>query len=260
MRGISIGNIESKILSLIEEYGGLHFSLIDPDKVSFEDVDKLACRLEDLGTSAILVGGSTGISESHLDDIVKAIKSSVNIPVILFPGNITGISRYADAILFMSLLNSDDPYFITGAQLLGSIIVKRYKLEAIPTAYIIIGEGGTAGYIGRARPVPEDKHDIIALYVLTASYMGMRFVYLEKGSGAKTPVSPEAINMSKKLTSNITLIVGGGIRGGDQAYSLVRAGADIIVTGTIIEEDIEKVKDIVKAVREAGRERLKLKT
>ena len=254
---VRIGPIESKIKSLIEEYGGLHFSLIDPDKVTVEDASKIAKRLEELGTSAILVGGSTGVSESHLDNIVKAIKSDTSLPVILFPGNITGISRYADAILFMSLLNSDDPYFITGAQLLGSIIVYRYRLEAIPTAYIVIGEGGTAGFIGRARPVPEDKYDIISLYALTANYMGMRFVYFEKGSGAKKPVDPKAVKLSKQLVPEITLIVGGGIRTSEQAYSLIKAGADIVVTGTLIEEGIDRVESIIRAVREAGREKLR---
>ena len=256
MRTPRIGRVERRIRRLLSEEGALHFSLIDPDKSSPEEASDLALQLEDYGTSGFLIGGSTGVSESQLDRVVRGVKRSVKAPVILFPGNITGISRYADAIFFMSLLNSDDPYFITGAQLLGSIIVKRYGLEAIPTGYVIVGEGGVAGYIGRARPVPEDKPEIVALYALTATMLGMRFVYLEKGSGASKPVSLEAVRAAKKLSPSTVLVVGGGVREAEQARKLVEAGADIVVTGTLIERGSEKIKDVIRAVAEAGSKRV----
>lgn len=250
---IRIGPVE-KLLREKAAKTTLHFTLIDPEKSSPTEAADLAYRMVEAGSDVILVGGSIGVSEHDIDEVIKAIKSKVRSPIILFPGNISGVSRYADAILFMSLLNSDDPYFITGAQLLGSVLVRKYGLEALPTAYIIIGEGGAAGFIGKARPVPEEKPEIAAVYALAASLMGMRFVYFEKGSGAKTPVPLEAIATAKKLTSkNVFLIVGGGIKSEDSAAKIAKAGADAIVTGTIVEKDPEIAKNIIKAIKIYGR-------
>lgn len=248
---LHIGRVEKYLLKLMEEKGTLHFTLIDPDKTEPYEASKLGKVIDDAGSDAILIGGSTGVSEGILDDVIKELKSVTSIPIILFPGNITGISRYADAILFMSLLNSTNPYFITGIQVLGAAIVKKYKLEALPTAYIIVGDGGTAGYIGYARGVPLNKPDIAALYALAAEYMGMRYVYFERGSGAPTPVPKEMVKEARRVTEKVKLIVGGGIRSPQQAYELARAGAHIIVTGTIVEYDINKLKSIVNSIREA---------
>lgn len=241
--------VESYIKQKLSERGALHFTLIDPDKSGPREAAKIALEAVEGGTTAILVGGSIGVSESLLDEAVKELKKAVRIPVILFPGNITNISRYADAILFMSLLNSENTYFITGAQALGAPIVRRYGLEAIPLGYIIVGEGGAAGYIGQARSIPIDRGEVAALYALAAEYMGMRFIYLERGSGAREPIPQEMIRLVKKYV-DIPLIVGGGIRSGDDAAKVVEAGADIIVTGTVAEEgDVKrKIKEIVSSI------------
>jgi len=199
--------------------------------------------------SAILVGGSTIADQLELDSTIKIIKKSVRTPVILFPGNITGISQFADAILFTSLLNSDNPYFIAQAQVLASPVVRKYNLEAIPTAYIIVGDGGTTGFIGRARGLPPDKPQITAMYSLAAQYMGMRFVYLEAGSGATSHISPEIILATKKVYEGF-LIIGGGIRDAVTAKSIAKAGADAIVIGTSLENDSPtQLKSIIKAIQ-----------
>jgi phosphoglycerol geranylgeranyltransferase len=208
----------------------------------------MAKTAEQNHANAILIGGSTITDQYELDIIIKSIKKIAKLPVILFPGNITGISQFADAILFISLLNSDNPYFITQAQVLGSVTVKKYNLEAIPTAYIIIGDGGTTGFIGRARGLPPDKPEISAMYSLAAKYMGMRFVYLEAGSGATSHISPEIIKATKKVFDGF-LIVGGGIKDPDIAKSIVKAGADAIVLGTSLEKETpRKFTTIMKSI------------
>lgn len=213
----------------------MHMTLLDPEKVNAKPASKIAEEVEACGSSAIMVGGTTFVSSTHLDEVVKAVKRAVSIPVILFPNNITGISRYADAIWFMSLLNSADPYFIAGAQVLGAPLVKVYDLEAIPVGYVIAGEGGSAGVIGRACAIPYNKPELASAYGLAAQYFGMRFVYLEAGSGAKKPIPCEMIRTVKKVI-DIPLIAGGGIRTCDQVREIVSAGADIIVTSTVLEE------------------------
>jgi phosphoglycerol geranylgeranyltransferase len=245
------GSVERYLLNKIRLDGAIHLTLLDPEKFSSEAAAKTACEVESCGTAAIMVGGSTIASTSHLDAVVKAIKEAVKIPVILFPNNLTGISRYADAIWFMSLLNSADPYFITGAQVLGAPIIKKFGLETIPLGYVIIGEGGAVGVVGRACPIPHDKPELAVAHALAAQYFGMRFVYLEGGSGAKQPVPTTMIQMVKENV-DIPLIVGGGIRTSEQAKNAVKAGADIIVTGTITEEkgDLKRrIRALVTAVK-----------
>jgi phosphoglycerol geranylgeranyltransferase len=245
-----IGQVEKHLLDLIRKNGAIHITLIDPEKVTSASASRLAKEAESCETAAIMVGGSTFISVSHLDKVVKAVKRTVDIPVILFPNNVTGISRHADAIWFMSLLNSLDAYFLVGAQVLGAPLIKKHELEAIPLGYIVVGEGGAVSIIGRVSPIPYDKPELAAAHALAAQFFGMRFVYLEAGSGAKDPVPDTMIQTVKKFIG-IPLIVGGGIRNGGQAKKIAHAGADVIVTGNIIDEDNprEKIKELVASIK-----------
>ena len=248
------GPVEDYLLKKIKEDGAIHFTLLDPEEFSPESAAKTASEVESCGTAAIMVGGSTIVSTSHLDEVVKAVKKAVKIPVILFPNNITGISKYADAIWFMSLLNSSDPYFIAGAQILGAPIIKKFGLEAISLGYIIIGEGGAVSVVGRACPIPFDKPGLAVAHALAAQFFGMHFVYLEGGSGVRQPVPTEMVRMVKNAI-NIPLIVGGGIRTSEQARSVVQAGADAVVTGTITEEEgnlKDKIGALVACIKSRG--------
>ncbi len=248
-----VGRVENYLLDRIREDGAIHLTLIDPEKVPPQSASKIAHEAESNRTTGIMVGGSTLVLTSHLDIIVKAVKEAVKIPVILFPNNVTGISRYADAVWFMSLLNSSDPFFIAGAQVLGAPIIKKFGLEPIPLGYIVIGEGGSVGVIGRISPIPYDKPELAAAHALAAQYFGMRFVYLEAGSGAKQPVPSEMIKMVREVI-DVPLIVGGGIRTGKQAREAVDAGADILVTGTVIEESRRKgvIRELIEGIRSGG--------
>jgi len=224
----------------------LHFTLIDPDSETAKDTKKLSL-LKEINTDAILIGGSTQVRGEELDDIIKSIKKITTVPIIIFPGGVGGISRYADAIFFMSLLNSRNPYFITKAQALGAFQVKSSGLETLPMGYLIVSPGETAGFIGEADLLPRNKPKIAAAYALAAQYMGMRFVYLEAGSGASEPVPLEMIKYVKKAV-DIPVIVGGGIKEKEKAEEISRI-ADILVTGTIAEENFDKLKEIVNTVK-----------
>jgi phosphoglycerol geranylgeranyltransferase len=245
-----VGRVEKYLLEKIESEGAVHITLIDPEKVTPPQASRIVTKATLSGTAAIMIGGSTFVSTTHLDSIVKAVKRTVKIPVILFPNNITGISRHADAIWFMSLLNSVDPYFLIGAQVLGAPLVKKYRLEPIPMGYIIIGDGGTAGIVGKAVPVPYNKPELAAAHALAGQYLGMRFIYLEAGSGAKKPVPPEMIRFVKSYV-DVPLVVGGGIKTRGQALAAASAGANIIVTGNIVEnaEVREKVSEIIEGIK-----------
>ncbi|WP_456420515.1 phosphoglycerol geranylgeranyltransferase [Thermococcus sp.] len=240
---LKIGKVERYIHERLKNEK-LHFVLLDPDDVSPETAGEIAEMAGEIGVDAIMVGGSTGAEGDVLDAVVKAIKESSNLPVILFPGSHGGISKYADAIFFMSLLNSRNPFFITGAQALGAFQVRRYNLEPIPMAYLVIEPGETVGWVGDAKPIPRHKPKIAAAYALAGQYLGMRLVYLEAGSGARQPVPPEMIALVKRVI-DVPLIVGGGIRTAEDASKAVESGADIVVTGTAIEKagSLEKARE-----------------
>ena len=245
-----LGSVEKYLLEKIKAESSIHITLIDPEKVSAQQAARIAENSQESGTAAVMIGGSTFASQAHLDEVVKAIKSSVKVPTILFPNNITGISSYADAIWFMSLLNSVDPYFLMGAQILGAPLVKKYGLEPISMGYIIVGDGGTAGVVGKAISVPYSKPELAAAHALAGQYLGMRFIYLEGGSGAANPVPPNMIHIVKHLL-DIPLIVGGGIRTKEQAIAAASAGADIIVTGNVTESSDAKqrISEIIEAIK-----------
>ncbi|MCC6045486.1 MAG: geranylgeranylglyceryl/heptaprenylglyceryl phosphate synthase [Ignisphaera sp.] len=228
----------------------LHFTLIDPEKVTnLEWLSKVLKKVVDAGTDAILIGGSLQVFIDDVERIVALIEE-FDKPSILFPGNLTGLARNADAILFISLLNSDNPYYIIGAHVIAAPLIKRIGLEVLPTGYIVVGNWDTSvSIIGRARPIPYDKPGIGVAYALAAKFLGMKFVYLEAGSGALQPVPQTFVKAVKKAVEDTILIVGGGIRSSEKAAEIANAGADIIVTGTIVEEKLDEAVKIIEAVK-----------
>lgn len=242
--------VETFLKSEIKKKKALLFVLIDSEVSNLDYATKLASDVENIGASAILVGGSSATDQLEMSKVVKSIKKGIKIPLILFPGNVTGVVPDADAILFSTLMNSENPYFITQAQALGAPNVLKFGLEPLPTAYLIIGEGTSAWFVGSAKGIPFDKPKIAAAYSLAAQFLGMRFVYLEAGSGAKTNVSPEMVKTVRKVFGGF-LIVGGGIRDAKTAKQLVKAGADALVIGTFLEKggSINKLANIAKAIQ-----------
>jgi phosphoglycerol geranylgeranyltransferase len=242
--------VETFLKSELKKKNALLFVLIDSEVSNLEASSKLAKDVERIGASAILVGGSTSNDQMEMAQVVKGIKKGIKIPIILFPGNVTGVVPDADAILFSSLMNSENPYFITQAQALGAPSVLKFGLEPLPTAYLVIGDGTTAWFVGSARGIPFEKPKIAAAYALAAQFLGMRFVYLEAGSGAKSSVTPEMVQTVRHAFNGF-LIVGGGIKDVKTAQSLVKAGADALVIGTFLEKggSIKKLEEIAKAIQ-----------
>ena len=146
--------------------------MIDSEVSNIKSSVKLAKDAEKLGAASIMVGGSSATDQMEMAEVVGSLKKAVKIPIVLFPGNVTGVVPQADAILFSSLLNSENPYFISQAQALGAPNVLKFGLEALPTAYLVIGEGTSAWFVGSARGIPFDKPKIAAAYALSAQYLG----------------------------------------------------------------------------------------
>ena len=236
------------------EKGPLHFTLIDPDKQEPQEAGKLAKFVEDSGSDAIMVGGSWGdIFGDRLNKTILEIKKSCKLPVILFSSSAQHISEHADALFFMSLFNSRSVQYVITEQAKAAIYVKKIGIEPLSMAYLIFdcGSNTAAGWVGDAKLIPTEKPEIPAAYALAAKYFGMKIVYLEGGSGAKFTVPARTVAAVKKAVGDdMLVIVGGGIRDPETAKEKVKAGADIIVTGTIAEENREKLKEIIKAIKE----------
>ena len=230
----------------------LHFSLLDPDKQKPKVAGLIAKISEESGSSAIMVGGSTLISRKQVNETVKAIKDNTSLPVILFPSGAKFLSKYADAMFFMSLLNSRNLDYVIREHIKGAPFVKRSELEPISMGYVIVEPGMTAGRVGEVDLIKKDDIETAVGYALAAQYLGMNFFYLEAGSGSPAPVSNAMISSVKK-NINIPLIVGGGIRDVETAQEKAHAGADIIITGTTLEKE-KKLKqtltDIINAIEE----------
>lgn len=222
--------------------------LIDPDKVNNSILDELV----DLSVSAqvdyLFVGGSLVIS-NHLDDCVKHIKKRCDIPVVLFPGSPSQISKYADALLYLSLISGRNPELLIGQHVVSAPFVRQSGLEIMPTGYVVVDGGAptTVSYISNATPVPSDKNEIAMCTAMAGEMLGMKLIYMDSGSGAKRPISESMIEAVSKHIE-VPLIVGGGITHPEKAYLNCKAGADVIVVGNAIEKNASLIREMSDAI------------
>jgi phosphoglycerol geranylgeranyltransferase len=222
--------------------------LIDPDKVNHSILDELVELSVTAKVDYLLVGGSLVIS-NHLDDCVQHIKKQCDIPVILFPGSPSQISKYADALLYLSLISGRNPELLIGQHVVSAPFVRQSGLEIMSTGYIVIDGGAptTVSYISNAAPVPADKNEIAMCTAMAGEMLGMKLIYMDAGSGAKRPISENMIEAVAKHIS-LPLIVGGGITDPEKAYRNCKAGADVIVVGNAIEKDSSLIKEMSAAI------------
>lgn len=254
-----MGKIEKYFNDKIKDEGALFLSLIDPDNQNAEKSGEIARISYENGADAILVGGSIGAQGEYLDDTVKNIKKNASIPVVLFPGNIATLTPYADAVYFMTLMNSKDTYWSSTAQIQGAPIVKKMDLEPIPTGYIILEPGMAVGWISNANLVPRKRPDLAAATALACQYTGSRLIVTDSGSGAPSP-APKALIKAVSDAVDIPYVYGGGIKNADHAYNVIKSGADGVQIGTAFEVDEnmeESMAEMSKAIKKAGKEKLK---
>jgi len=234
-----LADIENKVRSGKKMF----FLLIDPDKVPDDSIkhlfEKAGTNLPDL----VLIGGS--LISKPVEPVIEKIKKVSLLPIFLFPGSLLQISGKADGILLLNLISGRNPEYLIGNHVVAAPLIKYYRLEAIPTGYILIAgtRNTSVEIVSNTHPLPVQRPDIITATALAGEYMGNRLIYLEKGSGADMPV-PADIVARVKEESSVPLIVGGGIRSATQAEELYQAGADILVVGNAIEKRPGFIKDM----------------
>ena len=242
--------IYNSLLERSKQQGAAYFVLIDPDKIASDKLPSFIEQATEAGVDAFLIGGSLIVDDSF-ERCIKTIKQHTKIPAVIFPGGVMQISPSADAILFLSIISGRNPQHLIGDQVLAAPIVKRIGLEAISTAYMLIESGRTtsAEFMSNTQPLPRHKPDIAVAHAMAAEILGFKMIYLEAGSGAEESVPEEMIGAIAKHCS-VPLIVGGGLRTPDDARKKVRAGANFIVTGTVLENNgsANLIKEFASAI------------
>jgi len=236
------------LITDVSKKGAAYVVLIDPDRNDEDSIQDRVQKANISGVDALFVGGSL-MMDSKCVDRVRLIKSYSNIPVIFFPGGVGQLNPYYDAMLFMSVISGRNPHYLIGEQVISAPLVKDMDIETIPTGYLLIdgGAGSTVEFMSGTRPIPMDRVDVTVAHALAGQYLGMKLIYLEAGSGAKYPVSSSLIGAVNDMI-DVPLVVGGGIKTPEVAAELVQSGASIIVTGTVIEDEVSRMKEFSNAI------------
>lgn len=202
--------------------------LVDPDKVLAADVDEISSLAVEARVDYLLVGGSLVIS-NNLDKVVQQFKSNCNIPIILFPGSPSQISKYADALLYLSLISGRNAELLIGQHVISAPFVRQSGLEIMSTGYMVIDGGAptTVSYISNATPIPADKSEIAMCTAMAGEMLGMKLIYMDAGSGAKRPITETMIHLVAQHI-HVPLVIGGGITDPEKAYLNCKAGADLL--------------------------------
>ncbi len=223
--------------------------LIDPDKTGAFGLEHTLRIAAEVGLSLVFVGGSL-LTENHIRDCVKIVKENTDVPVILFPGSPSQIHASADAIFLLSLISGRNADLLIGRHVEAAPVLKQSGLEIIPTGYMLIdaGQPTTASYISNTFPIPYNKPDIAACTAMAGEMLGLKAIYMDCGSGAAKPASPQMIERVKQ-SIEIPLIVGGGIRTKTELHQAFSAGADIAVVGNAVESNPELLYDFGQVIK-----------
>jgi len=241
-------NIYDKITESKKQNQKSFAVLIDPDNIDDAILIQTIALCNEAKVDYILVGGSL-ITNGYFEICIETIKLNSHIPCIIFPGNTFQISKKADAILFLSLITGRNPELLIGNHVIAAPLLKRSNIEVLPTGYMLIDGGRTTSvsYMSNTIPIPSDKHAIAASTALAGEMLGLRFIYLDAGSGALHPVSSKLISEVKKQVS-VPIFVGGGIKTEVDAITACNAGADIIVVGNAVEKDASLIMQLAQVI------------
>jgi phosphoglycerol geranylgeranyltransferase len=261
---VKIGKVERYINETLESKGAMLFSLIDPIDYKSEDgAVKSAAESVKGGADLVLIGGSIGVQGSILDNVTKRIRDSVDVPVVIFPGNIGTITVNSDALYFMSLLNSRNAYWITQAQMLAAPVIKKSGVEPLPVGYIVVHPGGTVGWIGDVNLIPREKPLLASSLAMAGEFLGNRMIITDTGSNPQLqkfgPVPNEMIRAVKSAIS-VPYVVAGGIRSIEQIRDVYSNGADIVQVGTVFEASATRkmATAFSNVAKEEGRKKLRV--
>lgn len=243
-----------RLLAARARRGAAYLTLLDPDRLDLDALERRAQACAEAGADGILVGTSLMLSATRNARLFERLRARVDVPILSFPGDAGQVVGTADAILFLCMVSGRNPELLIGQHVRAAPLLKEYGVEVIATAYMLIDSGTLTSveYMSSTRPMPRDKDDIAMAHALAAQYLGMKLVYLETGSGARAPV-PASMVCAVAGYVDLPVVVGGGIKDPQTARDRVEAGAAFIVTGTAVEDDPGRLREISAAVHVAER-------
>lgn len=226
--------------------------LIDPDKHTPSSAAVAAAMAAHAGVDFIMIGGSYVSADAN--NIVSAVKQSTSLAVVLFPGSSLQLSASADAIFLLSLISGRNPEYLIGNHVVAAGYIKKMGVEVIPVGYILVDGGvvSSVQYVSNTMPIPANKPDLVVATAMAGEMLGFKMIYLEAGSGALNPVSAEVIAATRR-SINIPIIVGGGLRSEESVIAALKAGADVVVVGTVVEDNPEAIGRMVSLVKNFSR-------
>lgn len=222
--------------------------LVDPDKSDADELKDLALRANKAQVDFFFVGGSLVVGNCT-DDCIQNLKKHSEIPIVLFPGAPSQVSPFGDALLFLSLISGRNAELLIGQHVISAPMIKQMGIEVIPTGYMVI-DGGiptSVSYMSNANPIPHNKKDIAMCTAIAGEMLGLQTIYMDAGSGALHPITPEMISRVAAAVA-APVIVGGGMRDQETVVANCKAGADIIVIGNAFESHPEKMQEISEAI------------
>ena len=225
--------------------------LLDPDNLTEAALLHLLQTATEQPVDYFFVGGSLVLT-THQAALLTLLKKHSRVPVLLFPSHSLHLDGPADGVLLLSLISGRNPDFLIGQHVVAAPRLQASGFELLPTGYMLVESGRptTASYMSGTLPLPHDKPGIAACTALAGEQLGLKLMYLDGGSGAQTPVSAAMIRAVREAVS-APLIVGGGLRSGEQLYAALTAGADVVVVGNHLEAEPAFLAEAVAAVREA---------
>lgn len=228
--------------------------LIDPDNIEdINGINSLVNLARECYVDYFFVGGSL-ITNNNLDRIVKSIKTSCDIPTILFPGSNMHLDLSADGILFLSLISGRNPDLLIGQHVIAAPILRNSGIEVLSTGYMLINSERTSAvsYMSNTSPIPPDKYSVAACTAMAGEMLGMKLIFMDAGSGAEVAITSKMISQVKKVI-RVPLIVGGGINSAAKAKSAIEAGADVIVIGNAIEKNPNLLIEVSEKIYDFNR-------
>ncbi len=248
-----MGAVFEYLAEVRQRRGAGYLVLLDPDRLPLEALEQRALACAEAGADAILIGTSLMFSATRNAQTFARLREQVKIPLIGFPGDAGQVVPSADALLFLSLISGRNPELLIGQQVRAAPLLKEAGIEVISTGYMLVESGSLTSveFMSGTRPIPRHKCDIAMAHALAARYLGMKMVYLETGSGAGAPVPDEMVRAVADY-AELPVVVGGGIRDGKTARAKVEAGAGFVVTGTVVEEDHGRLRELSDAVHLTG--------
>lgn len=239
----------NQILSLLQSSAKAIAILIDPEKFVKADKLNFLQKLKIAKPDFLFIGGST-VTRKDFDACIEILKTNSTIPLVIFPGASHQIHEKADALLFLSLISGRNPDFLIGHHIQAADELENMDIEVIPTSYLLIdgGKKTSVEYVSQTTPIPNDQADIARKIALAGKLQGKKLTYLDCGSGAHQTVSTKMIQEVKSI--GLPLIVGGGIKSIEKINELHAAGANVVVIGNKIEDDVDFLLDISNLQKE----------